>query len=274
MSLVSYNVMFGDIFYFNLAYSFRIHKQIKYIKELNPDIICLQEMYDQTVRSKYKQKFRDYSYCIGQDYKFLNSMLYIMLFLLLLFVPVSIFYKILLMILSRHIFISTIIQRNSGLVIFLKKDRYVVKNLQFVQFKSKQLDWRRHFIKRGMLIIDAFDIDRQIELRIINTHMDAYGNKECIKELSGYITTNTVIAGDFNQYMTDDKIGKTYKKDYYGASYESWGTLTMRLLHDEQAGDIKQIDYIYSTDKNDSEIIIHRLNNLSDHHILECHNAY
>ena len=76
-NVLTYNIYVGHPFYFlegkhSLIQSFRLESQIEHIKNLQPDIFCLQEVYSSQLLDVYKKKFPQYA-CFYQTELYIIS---------------------------------------------------------------------------------------------------------------------------------------------------------------------------------------------------------
>ena len=268
-SLLSLNVLCGT--FFDPLPIKRHLSQIKKIRELNPDILCLQEFNNPYIEQIYTNEFCKTHNLIVQrrtkiDYFHKLSMLSVVCMGI-----VNIFSPLLLLIVNPYIHNFVIGNQEIGNVLFIRKEISITKT-KSKGFKTQTGDFLNLFRKRGYtecVINDKIHI-RNVHLNHKQNFIDNDGcnnisiQNQILESFADILSENSLIVGDFNleHFNYPDKFIDCCKD--LGPTYRKENPLTENLKKD------KRIDFIFS--KNLDIISKKKLTNLeSDHDGLLIH---
>jgi endonuclease/exonuclease/phosphatase family metal-dependent hydrolase len=263
-SLLSLNVLCGT--FFDPLPIKRHLSQIKKIRELNPDILCLQEFNNPYIEKMYTKEFCKTHHFIVQrrthmDYLQKWSVLGITCLGI-----VQLFSPLLLILANPYIHNFVIGSQEIGNVLFIRKD-ISVKQTKSEGFKTQTGDFLNLFRKRGYT---ECVINDQIHIRNVHlNHQQHFIDRghdsiqhQISESFSNLLSENNIIVGDFNIETFE------YPKEFIdvnnGPTYRKENPLTERLKTD------KRIDFIFA--KNIQVISSKKITNLeSDHDGLFIH---
>lgn len=237
-SLLSLNVLCGT--FFDPLPIRRHMSQIKKIREMNPDILCLQEFNNPYIEQMYSNEFCKTHHLIVQrrtrkDYLQRFSVLSVLC------LGISkVFSPVLFLLANPYIHNFLIGNQEIGNVLFVKKDISVVKT-NSIQFKTQTGDFLNLFRKRGYTECIIHD-----KIHIRNVHLNHQQNidnsiqSQIDETFSNLPLDKNLIVGDFN---LDNFCFPSHFEDccqHLGPTYRIDNPLTDLLQED------KRIDYIFS----------------------------
>lgn len=257
LKLLSLNILCGTVL---RPYPiFRIHKQIKKIKKLNPDIICFQEFNNPFIEYIYKRELSMYHYHIKYvSWKELLRRKSILLGTGFLVNYFNYFFIYLALIFYPYIFNFIIGRQKTGNVIFWKKG-IDLNSFEVNEFNYQSGDFLNIMRKRGYIKFNINDIT------IINTHLDHIGTTQKI-QMEEIINKNNnskiIVLGDLNT----EKINLFLENNYIDNTKSIISTYTKNFNCIKKN---KKLDYILS--KNVSIYSIETIDLDSDHLGLICY---
>ena len=221
MKLLTLNVFQGSPIFNSLENSDRLKQQIRAVKKLNPDIICLQELTSHLAYLQYKEAF--------SEYKFVSTFnsspnIIVCLILLLCFCAYPSISLPILIIAIRFPALHWLIWQNSGLVVALKK-KYSVLYKKEKTYETQTGDWMNYVCPRKYVNVKFVWDDRVFSL--INTHLNAFGEDEHRGKQLKEVLGADIICGDFNTHRLSlssylqDPTEPTYDRQN---EYCTWGT--------------------------------------------------
>jgi endonuclease/exonuclease/phosphatase family metal-dependent hydrolase len=243
-SLLSLNVLCGT--FFDPIPIKRHLAQIKKIRKINPDILCLQEFNNPYIERIYSNEFCKTHHLIVQRRSNKDYLQKIGIVSMLCVGIVNICSPFLLMFLNPYIHNFIFGNQEIGNVLFVRKD-IVTTRTKSNEFKTQSGDFLNLFRKRGYtecVIHDKIHI-RNVHLNHQQHLMDtSHGSiqQQVSESFSNLLSTHNIIVGDFNienvrcpiQFIDCcERLGPTYRKD---------NPLTYNVKKD------KRIDFIFVKD--------------------------
>ena len=219
-SILTYNIYIGHPFFFlegkhSLIQSFRLESQIGHIKDLEPDIFCLQEVYSSQILDVYKRNFPQYGCFYETDYiSFHRVLLFFLIGILTYYIlrlPLSAKYIFLFLSFFFYSCYYLLFYTTAGMflngniktanVIFYKQNKFRFKSGEVFLFNNQDGDILNIVRKRGFIFLKL--IYNEKEINIINSHLS---NKQ------EFCETHIPINSNINRYEQIEQLIKNIKK--------------------------------------------------------------
>lgn len=261
LKILSLNILCGT--FLRPLPIFRLYKQINKIKEINPDIICLQEFNNPLIEFIYKKELKEYNFFIERvPIKELLRRTSVLTFYGLLFNYFHVISLYLVVVLYPYIFNFIIGTQKTGNTVFWKKN-VNLNSFEVEEFKEQKGDFLNIMRRRGYV---KFNIN---DLSIINTHLDHIGKTRNTQMQELINENSSIIIGDLNT----ENVSLLLKNGYIdftkhiSSTYRRDNPLTWNLNFFKKGKD-KKLDYILS--KYNKIYSVETINLYSDHDSLLC----
>ncbi len=292
MKVVTFNTLVGFLSPFMQQGLYPLHrriaKQVEYLRAIDADVICLQEIFSLEDAAVFEANFPDYHCFKSEPMERTNaSFKYLLMVALLALIPSMFGAKIVqlvmwprssplwfLIVLLLGVFLGVTVLRRTpiesvslgykaGLMTLVRKDKLTIVNAQYrdMSREAQKGDTFNIINPRGLLMVDLLDENSQ-PVRIINVHLNRYysrGRMSQIEDILRYVEPSTVVAGDFNAWPNSPEINRLKESGLTPTQEDgvSWNAL---------CGARYLLDYIFMTSdltSTEKEIAYHE--KLSDH---------
>ena len=210
LKIISLNVYIGHPLYLlqgkhSLIQSVRLDTQIKQIKQLNPDILCLQEVYDRQIIDKYKETLHEYKCIYETEYPTplqiaITAAIYLVYYgiarlsfpyIYLLFITMQLYYIL------YYTAIGSFVGGNikTGNIIFYKRNKFHLIDQKAYYFKNQDGNIINTIRRRGF-ITATLKYNNQ-SLHIMNGHLS---NRYRLDEQESPLYTESCLQSDINRY--------------------------------------------------------------------------